>query len=581
MADSDRRILPRDAFDRLSFKSDEQEKSGNFEELMRIHQLWGDTKTALRESHREKQSLVRNYKTIVEGLENRHKRKISDLRDEIAMLKMDNHKGHQLVATVQSEAARVRAENEDLRRQLIVARQRVRTQGETLMNHDTRISNTIKRAEEQDLRSTILNLQRKLSQNQRVGHDAFQSEIVGLKEQVKVLEDEKRELKTKLNSISEAHQVILEENLKQKKMLSESRSGTEEIQTKLKESRQEMALKYLNNYTKTSDSRQEEMRNHLNHVAKRMTSPSPRHKKTTNTPTKRNNKTRNTPTKRTNKTKSDNDMPPEVLALVKEFSESYQPNRENSESGYPSLVLGAEKIKFRELLVKLNLVWHSRMQSRVTKLSKRHQADLRRLKRTFLQKVPYKSVLQRAHIQRLKIQITKHKNLLAKTRMEPPGLLNLALASLESLTAELSSKTAQTRRLRSMVAQLRHAQDNTRVESAFLAGVKWAGDKAVLAIRKMTSERSRIVSAHFQLARDGFAIDKVEAKLQSDLNNQVKEVLYIIKCSVDNSIGALPIHLILPTSGTLDVDKVAPVEQVTKTNEEKDNPQGCEKLEGL
>mmetsp|Transcript_34246 Transcript_34246/g.55056 ORF Transcript_34246/g.55056 Transcript_34246/m.55056 type:complete len:192 (+) Transcript_34246:164-739(+) len=183
------------------------------------------------------------------------------------------------------------------------------------------------------------------------------------------------------------------------------------------------------------------------------------------------------------------------------------------------------------------------MQSRLQKDHRKHQAEIKELKRSMSQKLPYANVLQKAQIQRLKKEVTRSRHQLARCRPENEGLLELALASVDSLSIQLRSQKAERRKLKGKISQLLSQQQKGRLETAFLAGVRWTGDKALSGIEKLIKDFPEIVKPSCELIKDGFDVNAVEPKLCSEIQTRINVLKEFLEQTLDNAVRAIPLHV--------------------------------------
>eukprot|EP00466_Bigelowiella_natans_P020802 jgi/Bigna1/71746/fgenesh1_pg.17_\ len=531
--------------------------SGHFKEMMRIHELWGESKAQIRQMQREKDSIQRRHENEVSDLKEQHRVDTAELRDNLAVLRLENKNQETLIKTLQKENSIMRDACEDMHQQLKIAQDRVSAQNQTIKENHSRVremDNALSDLEDQkkrdaeDLRhSKELNAELKVLKEKLHEMDeasvANAEELLALKQNNNTLRQERDTYQSQLQILKETQEEVVrnkvelqkirtqaEVDIKANREISLLRSQLSDAHDELRNFRHQISEeKHQNEVLQEKLSRAQGIQEHMAEIKNEL--------KAIRSPTK--NKAIN------------EEVPIEVVSMIKEFSKS-------------ALGRTLQKHTFREFLARLNSIWYTKMQSRLQKDHRKHQAEIKELKRSMSQKLPYANVLQKAQIQRLKKEVTRSRHQLARcrslhlevfpcvhdlnailraSRPENEGLLELALASVDSLSIQLRSQKAERRKLKGKISQLLSQQQKGRLETAFLAGVRWTGDKALSGIEKLIKDFPEIVKPSCELIKDGFDVNAVEPKLCSEIQTRINVLKEFLEQTLDNAVRAIPLHV--------------------------------------
>mmetsp|Transcript_34249 Transcript_34249/g.55060 ORF Transcript_34249/g.55060 Transcript_34249/m.55060 type:complete len:533 (+) Transcript_34249:175-1773(+) len=510
--------------------------SGHFKEMMRIHELWGESKAQIRQMQREKDSIQRRHENEVSDLKEQHRVDTAELRDNLAVLRLENKNQETLIKTLQKENSIMRDACEDMHQQLKIAQDRVSAQNQTIKENHSRVremDNALSDLEDQkkrdaeDLRhSKGLNAELKVLKEKLHEMDeasvANAEELLALKQNNNTLRQERDTYQSQLQILKETQEEVVrnkvelqkirtqaEVDIKANREISLLRSQLSDAHDELRNFRHQISEeKHQNEVLQEKLSRAQGIQEHMAEIKNEL--------KAIRSPTK--NKAIN------------EEVPIEVVSMIKEFSKS-------------ALGRTLQKHTFREFLARLNSIWYTKMQSRLQKDHRKHQAEIKELKRSMSQKLPYANVLQKAQIQRLKKEVTRSRHQLARCRPENEGLLELALASVDSLSIQLRSQKAERRKLKGKISQLLSQQQKGRLETAFLAGVRWTGDKALSGIEKLIKDFPEIVKPSCELIKDGFDVNAVEPKLCSEIQTRINVLKEFLEQTLDNAVRAIPLHV--------------------------------------
>mmetsp|Transcript_33328 Transcript_33328/g.46517 ORF Transcript_33328/g.46517 Transcript_33328/m.46517 type:complete len:122 (+) Transcript_33328:123-488(+) len=108
---------------------------------------------------------------------------------------------------------------------------------------------------------------------------------------------------------------------------------------------------------------------------------------------------------------------------------------------------------------------------------------------------------------------------------------------------QLRSQKAERRKLKGQISQLISQQQKGRLETAFLAGVRWTGDKALGGVEKLIKDFPEVVKASCTLIEDGFDVNAVEPKLCSKIQARINILKEFLEQTLDNAVRAIPIHV--------------------------------------
>lgn len=134
-------------------------------------------------------------------------------------------------------------------------------------------------------------------------------------------------------------------------------------------------------------------------------------------------------------------LPPSVALLIREFSQSSSPSVDDRLSLF---------------LIALNKIWKERVDERGKRVAERYKEEIAELKRKLAQRLPYELITQKARILRLQKELDDSRRAYERKRGRQGGredttLLDLALSTVENLSAQLIEMEAQNDALKRII----------------------------------------------------------------------------------------------------------------------------------
>lgn len=154
---------------------------------------------------------------------------------------------------------------------------------------------------------------------------------------------------------------------------------------------------------------------------------------------------------------------------------------------------------FADLLIKLNQVWHQREQRKLTSLKGKYVGEIKDLKRRLSQKMPAEQVMQKASIRHLKKELKKARKSTTKVGAGPnldggsAALLTTSLRAVDELARTVSDTEATNRRLVTKLGVHDEARLTGLDTASFLEGAASVGRLAVRVTEQAWEHLTNIV----------------------------------------------------------------------------------------
>lgn len=526
--------------------------SSHFKEMMRIHELWGESKAQLRQAKRDKESLARAYRREIAELKEKHRAETAELRDRGAVLLHDSTRNKAESDGLAQENKVLREACEDMHRQLRVSQDRLEAQRKTLSEQHARVremdstvaeltrAQSVGAAEIEKSQTYREQLAAEKARAEALGSESARAadEARGLRSDIQALREERDRLKSQLRVAAETRRAIVDARVRAALEKQEAAFRRDAAEAEARLSRALQRLEAESSTRRDLEARIRQLKSLPHDVvdisaridralgAAGASRRSPPKKSRGSSPARRRPKS---PAAAVFPGREDEDLPAEVRDIAERLMARI-------ESGGVSAArpLGG-------LLRRLNQVWQTNIRTKLARVQRRHQAQVRELRRSAQQRLPYAAVLAKAQIQRLKQEVAKSRSQVARTRAdraavaETRGLTDLALVTVDSLTNELGAERAKTRRLQRAVEKMTQMAGSGRAEAAFLAGVRWAGDKADRVLGEL---ETGVVAAAANSSEE--PLDQLRG-LQSDLKAKFSAARSALDAARDNAARAVPV----------------------------------------
>lgn len=520
----------------------------HMEEMIRVHDLWQESKRALRETKREHATLLREYESEVERNEQQHKRVVKDFQGEIAVLKEEMEK------TLNSLNQQVKANGnagctiKDLQRQLASTHEKYADQ----VSHNCQMAVRIRELEDN---LETLRREHRVARDQAVAKQRIQIRdaeraLLQLKEQkaemASTLQQERQVVETKrqhlskrdelvrimdrdINNLKGTHkqqQKIIEEYAEDKQRLktnnraqketidlqeeqiSELKAEVSKLTVSLKSAKEvevaieKQALGEFRRNRKMLEQRLEKLQNDCSQVAKLLVEDSSDDKKTPVPPTypPHGGGTYNSLLENSaNMARYEEEWPgwlPDDVAHMMAMFKTNLPR--GAGAGTYGLGTSGEK-HLSEFLISLNQIWKQRLETKIKALKRKHTRALADQKRKLGQQRPYDQVVNKAKVGRLENELSCSRAILMKQKGQTKqGILDLSLATVESLSRQMVEAEKTSEALRIQCQEL-IAEREKNIHN-FECGAKWLKDRTGPSLDHLTDKVWEHVNAFVDLA---------------------------------------------------------------------------------
>jgi chromosome segregation ATPase len=500
----------------------------HMKEMIRIHDLWQDTKQDLRETKRTHTQLLKEYEQEVRRTEQQHAQIVHGYKEELTSLRAELAAKDARLANLAQEGGTFSKTCDELHAQLSQMHEKYAAQ----VNDNMKLAAHVRQYEErvQSLRverattteSTIQGLRMELRTAQQSVID-LQNELTiqGRKigKQVELIDLQATDIQN-LKSVQTTQNELLDSNAgsrsamtakltHQNEIIAAQERELERMRARITEMKQlegvmeTQALGEFRRSRKEIEQRLDQLQTDCAQVATLLVPPS------------------SSSSKKQKKSASNSSLPDDWMpASMQQLINDFKYNMAKSGSGSP-----AQHIS--RFLITLNRIWRERLFETTRDLKRRHMREVRELKRKLLQRIPYQQVVQRARIQRLQKNLDHERTVHLKSKGQAnQGLLALSLNTVEDLSRQVIDFEQQNNYLRGEIDTL--VDERNLLDDSYKSTIAWVYAKLMESVNalgdKMWKLGNSYVDKAIRLSRQADFIPRLSEECQLMLDSVEADV---------------------------------------------------------